>query len=383
MSARDEASSELPLAERLRERIRRDGPLSFRDWMAAALYDEPEGYYVRRDRMRWGRAGDYRTAPERSPLFGATFAHFFARLYEELNGPRDWAILESGAGAGHFAHSVLSALQRDYPLVFSATHYAIEELSADARDRARERLSEFAERVEFLHPAETKECSSEGIIFANELLDAFPVHRVTLRDGKLLELFVSLDEGGGFAWTEREPSAPQLAEYFNGAGVELSEGQIAEVNLGVEEWMSRAASKFKRAFIIIVDYGAEASDLYTAPHRRQGTLRAFHRHRFADELLAMPGEQDITTTIDWTNVRRIGEALGLQSVSFERQDEFLMRAGLLEQLERMTSEATNETEALVLRSGVRELILPGGMSDSFQVMIFKKDERPGALYRYI
>jgi SAM-dependent MidA family methyltransferase len=376
MSARDEASSELPLVERLRERIRRDGPISFRDWMAAALYDEHEGYYVRRDRVRWGRAGDYRTAPERSPLFGATFARFFAGLYEELNGPRDWTIIESGAGAGHFAHGVLSALQRDYPLVFSTTRYALEELSANSRDRARERLSEFAERVEFLHPAETKECSSEGVIFANELLDAFPVHRVTLRDEKLLELFVGLDEGDGFVWTEREPSTPRLAEYFKGAGVELTEGQIAEVNLGVAEWMSRAASIFKRAFIIIVDYGAQASDLYRAPHRRQGTLRAFHRHRFAAELLAMPGEQDLTTTIDWTNVGRIGEALGLQAVSFERQDEFLLRAGLLEQLERMTSETTNETEALVLRSSVRELILPGGMSDGFQVMVLKQvDEK--------
>jgi SAM-dependent MidA family methyltransferase len=373
MSARDEASGEQPLIERLRERIRRDGPISFKNWMAAALYDEHEGYYVRRDRERWGRAGDYRTAPERSPLYGATFARFFTRLYEELNEPREWTILESGAGAGHFAHGVLSALQRDYPLVFSATRYAIEELSANSLDRARERLGEFAGIVEFLHPAETKVGGSEGIIFANELLDAFPVHRVTLRDGKLFELFVGLGEGDGFIWTEREPSTPQLAEYFNGAGAELSEGQIAEVNLGVAEWITRAASMFERAFLIIVDYGAEAGGLYTAPHRRQGTLRAFHRHRFADELLAMPGEQDLTTTIDWTNVRRIGEALGLQRVSFERQDEFLLRAGLLDQLERMTSEATNETEAIVLRSSVRELILPGGMSDSFQVMIFKKE----------
>jgi SAM-dependent MidA family methyltransferase len=373
MSARDEASHKQPLIERLRGRIRRDGPISFKDWMAAALYDEHEGYYVRRDRTRWGRAGDYRTAPERSPLFGASFARFFSRLYEELNAPREWTILESGAGAGHFAHGVLSALQRDYPLIFSATRYAIDELSANSRDRIRERLSEFAERVEFRHPAKTKESSSEGIIFANELLDAFPVHRVTLRDGKLLEFFIGLGEGDGFVWTEQEPSMPQLAEYFNGAGVELSEGQIAEVNLGIEEWMSRAASTFERAFLIIVDYGAEAVDLYSAAHRRQGTLRAFHRHSPADELLAMPGEQDLTTTIDWTNVRRIGEALGLQTVSFERQDEFLLRAGLLDQLERMTADAPNETEAIVLRSSVRELILPGGMSDSFQVMIFKKE----------
>jgi SAM-dependent MidA family methyltransferase len=375
----DAASGAQPLIERLRERIRRDGPLSFRDWMEAALYDEQEGYYVRNDRERWGRGGDYRTAPERSPLYGATFARFFSSLYEELNAPRDWTILEAGAGAGDFAHGVLSTLQRDYPPVFSATRYLIDELSASSRERIRERLKGFAERVEFRHSSETNEALGDGLVFANELLDAFPVHRVTLRGGKLFELFVGLDEGDCFIWTEREPSTPQLASYFKELGIGLSEGQVAEINLGVMEWMKRAASVFNRAFIIIVDYGAEASDLYTSSDRRGGTLRAFHGHRFVDDLLARPGEQDLTTTIDWTSVRRVGEALGLHVMSLERQGEFLLRVGLLEQLEQMAAAAANETESIVLRSSVRELILPGGMSESFQVMILKREPESQAL----
>jgi len=104
-----------PLAERLREWIGREGALSFRDWMSAALYDEHQGYYLRRDVTRWGRAGDYRTSPERSPLFAATFAKYFATLYEELNAPPTWTIFEAGAGAGHFAHDVLASLRRDSP----------------------------------------------------------------------------------------------------------------------------------------------------------------------------------------------------------------------------------------------------------------------------
>jgi SAM-dependent MidA family methyltransferase len=194
---------------------------------------------------------------------------------------------------------------------------------------------------------------------------------VTLSDGKLCELFVALDEEGSFAWTKREPSTPRLAEYLARSGVEVSEGQMVEVNLEVEEWIRRATSSFKRGFIVIVDYGAEASELYTSPHRLEGTLRAFHQHRFAEELLARPGEQDLTTTIDWTNVRRVGEELGLQTVMFERQDAFLLRAGLLGQLERMSVEAPSETEALILRSSVRELVLPGGMSESFQVLVLR------------
>jgi SAM-dependent MidA family methyltransferase len=193
-----------------------------------------------------------------------------------------------------------------------------------------------------------------------------------MNGGCLSELFVELDEEGNFVWTQREPSTPQLAEYFARSNVELAEGQIAEVNLEVEKWTRRAASLFKSGYFIIVDYGAEARDLYTAPHRLAGTLRAFHHHRFADDPLAQPGEQDLTTTIDWTNVRSVGEETGLRRVRFERLDEFLLHAGLPDQLERMAREAPSETEALILRSSVRELILPGGMSESFQVLVQKK-----------
>jgi SAM-dependent MidA family methyltransferase len=374
MSARDaQTSAPLPLAERLRSRIRRAGAISFRDWMEAALYDEQDGYYFRRDLKRWGRAGDYRTSPERSPLFAATFANYFAKLYEELGAPRSWAIFEAGAGAGDFAHGVLQTLQRYYPHVFSATHYVIDETSTDARERLRQCLDEFADRVEFRRLADTSEAVNEGIVFSNELLDAFPVHRVTVQDGKLFELCVGLNEADGFVWIKREPDTTQLADYLARSDVELSEGQIAEVNLEVENWMRDAASVFKRGYLILVDYGAEASDLFNALHRPQGTLRAFHHHSFAEDVLSKPGEQDLTTTVDWTNVSRISKELGLQTVSFERQDQFLLRAGLLDQLERMTRDAPSEADALILASSVRELILPGGMSESFQVLVQRKE----------
>jgi SAM-dependent MidA family methyltransferase len=359
-------------ARSLRERLRREGPISFRDWMHIALYDESGGYYARSDLRRWGRAGDYRTAPERSSLFAATFARYFAGLHEELRAPKSWAILEAGAGAGDFARGVLETLRRDYPHVFAATRYLIDEVSADGRERAGKNLKEFAGRVEYRRLTEIRGPVNEGIVFANELLDAFPVHRVVMRGGKLLELYVGVDEAEQFIWVEREPGTPQLAGYLSRSGVELSEGQHAEINLEIEEWMKRAASVFNRGYLVLVDYGAEASELYGSPHRREGTLRAFHEHRFADDVLARPGEQDLTTTVDWSNVRRVGEKLGLQTVSFERQDAFLLRAGLLDQLELMAASAENETDALILRSSVRELILPGGMSESFQVLVQKR-----------
>ncbi|HEX8459069.1 MAG TPA: SAM-dependent methyltransferase [Pyrinomonadaceae bacterium] len=364
------------LAARLRARIKREGALSFRDWMAAALYDEREGYYRRTDRARWGRisnGGDYRTSPERSPLFAATFARHFAALHAELGAPDAWAILETGAGAGDFARVTLETLERDHPRVFQATRYYIADVSEDARTRARDQLNAFSERVEFCRDDLPRGLSfAAGVIFSNELIDAFPVHRVVMRGGGLRELCVGVDEAGDFCWSEREPTTPLLAEHFARLGVALAEGHAAEVNLAADEWIARAASTLQRGYVLTVDYGAEAADLYQSDARRDGTLRGFRAHEFVADPLASPGEHDLTTTINWTQIRRAGEAAGLETVSFERQDKFLLRAGLLDELARLTSRLHGEAERLQLSLGARELILPGRMSESFQVLVQKK-----------
>jgi SAM-dependent MidA family methyltransferase len=360
------------LAERLRRRIRREGAITFRDWMEAALYDPREGYYCRRDLARWGRAGDYRTSPESSPLFAAACARYFASLYEELDSPNTLTIIEAGAGAGHFARGVLETLQRFHPGVFAATRLVIDETSEDALRRARHELRHYDQHVEYRRLSEINVPIDAGIIFSNELLDSFPVHRVVMRDGRLSELCVGLGEDGDFIWIEKEPTDLRLAEHFKSMGISLAGGQVAEVNLEAEDWMARAAAILRSGFLITVDYGDQALQLYDAPHRSRGTLRAFQRHHLASDLLARPGEQDLTTTINWTQIRKVGEECGLRTVSFERQDEFLLRVGLLNQLELMTADTPDEAGALILRTSAREMILPGGLSASFQVLVQKR-----------
>ncbi|HEX8706996.1 MAG TPA: SAM-dependent methyltransferase [Pyrinomonadaceae bacterium] len=364
-----EPLSSAPLAERLRERIRQAGAITFREWMAAALYDEREGYYARRDLARWGRQGDYRTSPERSPLFAATCARYFASVYEQLGSPSGWTILEAGAGAGHFAAGVLGTLKDDYPRVFAATRYLVDEASEWALELTRERLALYGERVECVRMAELESGLDPGIIFSNELMDALPVHRVRVRDGRLWELCVGTDEAGGFTWLEREPGTGRLAAYLARSSARLTEGQAAEVNLDLEAWMMSAARLLRRGYLVTIDYGAEARDLYDAEQRPEGTLRAFRQHRFVADPLSEPGEQDLTTTIDWTQLVKLGEEAGLRTVSLERQDAFLLRAGLLEQLERLAGRAADDAEVLILRTGAREMILPGGMAGSFQVLV--------------
>ena len=372
-SIEDEAgAAESSLAARLRERIREAGPLTFRDWMSAALYDERGGYYQRRGAERWGRAGDYRTAPERSRLFAATFARHFTKLYEELDRPPVFHLVEAGGGAGRFAHGVLTTLRRDAPHVYESVRYVFDEAGSDSRRRAAELLAPFAERVEFRRLSELNDRPDPFIIFSNELLDAFPVHRVTVRDGRLLESYVGIDDGGGFVFIDAEPSTPRLAEHFVRLGVSLEEGQAAEVNLEASDWLARAAEVAGSVFVITVDYGDEAASLYGAPHRREGTLRSFRGHELIEDVLSDPGGQDLTTTVNWTQAIADGERAGLRTLSLERLDGFLLRAGLLEQLELESAHAASEAEVAALRLDAREMILPGGMASNFQVLIQRK-----------
>jgi len=369
------AADERTLAVRLRERIRVGGPLTFREWMGAALYDERGGYYQRRGAERWGRAGDYRTSPERSALFAATFARHFDKLFEELGRPAVLHLVEAGSGSGRFAHGLLSTLRRDAPQLFNSLRYVFDEASADSRRRAAALLAPFAGRVEFRPITSFERPLDAAVIFSNELLDALPVHRVLVRGGLLREAYVGVDErSGDFVFVEGEPSTPRLAEHFRRLGVTLAEGQWAEVNLAAGEWVRRAAGILGRGFVITVDYGDEAAGLYGAPHRRAGTLRAFRRHGLVEDVLRDPGGQDLTTTVDWTQVRAEGEAAGLKTLSLERLDAFLLRAGLLEQLELESAHASSEAEVAALRVDAREMVLPGGMAAHFQVLVQKRSK---------
>ncbi|HEX8146784.1 MAG TPA: SAM-dependent methyltransferase [Pyrinomonadaceae bacterium] len=347
--------------------------MTFRDWMSAALYDEREGYYQRRGAERWGRAGDYRTAPESSALFAATFARHFTRLHEGLNRPGVFHLLEAGGGAGRFAHGVLTTLRRDAPHVYESVRYVFDEAGTDSRRRAAELLAPFAGRVEFRRVSELNERLDHAVVFSNELLDAFPVHRVTVRDGRLLESYVGLNDGGAFAFVEAELSTPRLAGHFERLKANLEEGQVAEVNLEVADWLARVSEIMDSGFVITVDYGDEAAPLYAAPHRRGGTLRAFRGHELIEDVLRDPGGQDLTTTVNWTQVIADGERAGLRTLSLERLDGFLLRAGLVEQLELESAHAASEAEVAALRLGAREMILPGGMASHFQVLVQQKD----------
>jgi SAM-dependent MidA family methyltransferase len=341
--------------------------------MQAALYDPNLGYYNRSDLIRWGRAGDYRTSPELSRLFAATFARVFASFFHQLGEPPNWTIVESGAGNGEFAAGVLDAFRTSYPSIFEATRYVIDEQSAAAGRLARERLTTIGRKVEFCSIGETGNVNP-GIFFSNELVDAFPVSLMTVENGELRELYVALDPEMRFSFLAGPPSTQKLLEFLDENSIDLKEGQVIEVNLQVSDWLTAIAEKLTAGYVITVDYGAEQEDLYGVPERFKGTLRAFHRHRFVD-VLSNPGDNDITATVNWTQLRKVGERAGLACTSLTSLDQFLLREGLLEELQLRLDSSNSDAEKLKLTTEARDLILPTGMASHFQVMIQKKVER--------
>lgn len=327
------------LAERLKELIRARGPIPFRDWMQIALYDPDGGYYTRTDLKRWGREGDYRTSSERSELFAATCARYFARLYDELGRPAEWTIVEGVAGDRTFERRVLRELEESFPSV----RYCVSEVGHEFK-------------------------ADFSLYFSNELLDAFPVHLVTDNH----ELYVTVDSNGKFVWTKGPLSTPRLAQFLEEHSISLASGQVIEVNLAIDDWLTGVASKLKHGYLITVDYGAEQNELYDPILRPNGTLRAFSKHAFIDDVLSAPGEYDITSSVNWTQVMSTGERLGLETVEFAPQDKFLLKAGLLEVLQQKSDQATTDSEKLKLAADAREMILPGGMASSFQVLVQKR-----------
>lgn len=361
------------LSVQLRERIKLEGPITFHDWMMTALYDPAHGYYCRPDRKKWGREGDYRTSAERSSLFAATLGRYIARLFDDAGRPPSLTIVEFGAGDGRFATALLDALETDFPHVFEATHYVINEISSHSTALARKHLFRFTDRVAFKSLSDVE--ADFNIVFSNELLDAFPVHRVKMEAGRLLEFYVDVSGEGEFEWTLREPSTLQLAEYLANVGVAFGEEQIAEVNLQIKPWLKRVAEWLPSGFVITVDYGAETNELHpdcaTDP-RYFGTLRSFQRHQIMDNVLSNPGEQDLTSTVNWSYVKDVGYELGLRVVEFESQDKFLLAAGLLEQLEIESKRQSVESAKLQLSNAALEMILPTRMGAHFQVLVQQK-----------
>ncbi len=358
------------------ERIRQRGPITAAEFLDLALYAPGAGYYARAAR-RSGRAGDFFTSVDVGPLFGTLLASQFAALWASLGpegrGPDRLDLVEAGAGNGLLSLDVLDAAARRHPDFYRAIALHLVERGEAAREAQAATLA--AHREHLAAPGAELPAACSGIIFANELLDAFPVHVVEMRESSLREVYVGLDNG---TFVERlgPPSTPRLAAYLAEAGVAIEQGCRAEINLAAIDWIADAARRLDRGYIFLVDYGYEAAELY-APAHGQGTLATFHRHLLdvppvsgpaAPAWLVAPGSRDLTSHVDWSSVRRTAERSGLVVVRFSDQTRFLL--DLLERNPLVGELAA--PERLSDRLALKTLLMPGGIGSTHSVLLLAK-----------
>ena len=349
----------------LREAIRAHGAVPFATFMDLCLYHPEHGYYTRG--LGGGGGRDYVTSSGVHSAFGRLVARQAAEMWRLLGGPRRFRFVEFGPGEGRFAADFLAEAGRD-PSFAAALQYLLVERSPVLRAR-QERLLADGRRLATIPSWRTlaelesdpSSLATAGCLFANEVLDAFPVHRVAGTPEGPREVHVEL-AGDGYRETLRPLSSAALSDYLECQGIRPEAGQIVDVAPEAARFVARLGGLLERGWGLLVDYGEAAADLHH-PIRKRGTLRAFHRHRLSHDLLAHPGEQDLTAHVDFTAVARAAAETGWSVAGQVSQARFLLALGALDDY---------EAQDLSGRERLKDLVLPDRMGGAFQVLVLAR-----------
>jgi SAM-dependent MidA family methyltransferase len=366
-----------PLQQLIVERIQREGPLTFAEYMRMALYEPEYGYYMTRPARIGFEGADFYTSTDVSSTFFANCVgrHFY-QWWEKLQRPSPFVVLEQGAGRGELAQGV-QAWARQQPLDFQAAlDYRREDISTGQDARAPEKNES---RDSSVPPAPC-------VVLSNELVDAFPVHIVESDSSRLYEIYVDV-QAGRLCEVRGEPGTAEVANYldrFHIPWTRFGDGWRAEINLDAISWIQRTANLLQRGYILTIDYGDKARALYTR-YRRHGTLACYFQHQLNERPLARPGEQDITAHVNFSALIDEGRRQGLHLHEFTTQRLWLESLGIQEELEQrrlndfaesITDRASDRGQVALLkwydlRQRVAALTDPAGMGN-FKVLILRK-----------
>lgn len=355
------------LAAVLAARIRTGGPIPFAEFMRECLYHPEHGYY---SRLQARRRGDYYTSVDVHAIFGRLIARQLAEMWELLGSPQPFLAVESGAGVGRLAANILDFAARELPAFYAATEYLALERSAARRAEHPAALASHVAKGRVSSSAEIPADIPAGCIFSNEMVDALPTHRVVMEGGQLREVYVGF-EGSKFTEVLREPSTPAIEQYFREQGIALQEGQQAEACLNACRWIEDAGRAIGRGFVLTIDYGHEARALYNERHNR-GTLLAYRDHGVTEEVLDAPGEQDLTSHVNFTALQVWGRRSGLERTGLVTQSQFLVALGRANEFADLYEPGQSEVEKLRARLLLKNLIHPEGLGEKFQVLIQHK-----------
>ena len=343
------------------------GRISFEHYMALALAAPGLGYYVSGN-QKLGAAGDFVTAPEISAFFSHCLARQCAPILGHLSAEGEVNVLEFGAGSGIMAADVLLELERLGQL---PSRYLILEVSGELRQRQQQTLQQKAahllERVQWLDALPAPR-GFRGVVLANEVLDAMPVHLFFKEKETLGEYYVGWN-GEQFTWEQGDFSNREIAARVKAISNRLPDHYRSEINLAMDGWLTSVAETLDQAVMFIIDYGFPRQEYYHA-QREQGTLMCHYRHRSHDDPFVYPGLQDITAHVDFTAVAEAAHEAGLQVAGYNTQAMFLLANGLDTMLK---SSDVNDPEFLRLARQVKTLAMPGEMGELFKVMALTRE----------
>jgi SAM-dependent MidA family methyltransferase len=360
--------------------ISQAGILSFARFMELALYDPSHGYYMTQaidqghcSRERIGWEGDFYTAPELSPILAKTLVRQVLEIDAQLGHPDHFTFVEMGAGNGTFAADFLQHCQAVAPDFLNRLYYHLVErspyLQSLQESRIREAMGTWGDKQLAWRPSveQLDGGSVTGVMFSNELVDAFPVHRVRFDNHHLQEIFVDY-EGGQFVERLGSLSSPKLDEYVHQYGVVLHEGQASELHVAAERWMKHVARVLHQGIIITVDYGHTGRDYYSSD-RKDGTFLCYYQHSISTDPYTRVGEQDMTAHVNFSALAKSGKECGLLPVGFTTLANWLIGLGVDEMVEDQDQES-KEIQALA------QLLRPHGMGTTFKVLVQCKGIEP-------
>ncbi|MBW4446842.1 MAG: class I SAM-dependent methyltransferase [Spirirestis rafaelensis WJT71-NPBG6] len=384
--------------------------ITFAEYMDIALYHPKHGYYSTKA-LNLGKQGDFFTSVHLGGDFGELLAEQFVQMWEILERPKPFTLVEMGAGQGLLAADILNYLQRQYLDFFASLEYVIVEKSLALRQEQQQRLQDFSLRWCNLEDIPPK--SITGCFFSNELVDALPVHQFTLEAGQLREIYVTTrgeGKSGGDKETRRQgdkennfsfpPSPPlplspfievigelsseKIAEYFDLLGIDFAQnayadGYRSEINLAAVDWLSIVADRLNRGYLLTIDYGYPANRYYN-PRRTQGTLQCYYQHRHHNNPYINIGRQDITAHVDFTALEKWGDRSRLQKVGFTQQGLFLMALGLGLRIANLSHQQQPISQILQQRDALHQLLDPMGLG-GFGVLVQSKGLKEAEIYQ--
>ncbi len=361
-------SSDNQLKDHITLKIKTDGPMSFEEFMEDALYSPGMGYYAK-DSTMIGRDADFYTSPHLHPLFGAVIGKQIEEMWELLDRPFIFKVVEVGAGMGYLGKDILDYLRKR--AIFDSLHYVIIERNPAVMAHQSALLKDFEGKVIWhLHLADIGPII--GCFLSNELLDAFPVRLVEM-GGELNEVCISVNDNDELIEVLK-PCGSEILSYFEEFSIDITsvmeKGYRTEVNLEIKKWIRDIGNKLFRGFVLTIDYGYPADDYYSRD-RNRGTLLCYNKHQVIENPYINIGEQDITAHVNFSSLKKWGEEAGLKAIGFSPQGSYLISLGIDEVIADMPELTSDVTDT----SKIKGLILPEGMGESHKVMIQYKGEK--------